>query len=76
MFVDIFGSCFEPESHSGQIRMAVRVELWVHRRARAVQNYEGKPRRTEVFENKLDLHVSLLISALVASVPLRKSLMI
>lgn len=22
MFVAIFGSCFEPESHSGQIRMA------------------------------------------------------
>lgn len=66
VFVAIFGSCFEPESHSGQIRMAVRVELWVRRRARADQNYEGKPRRTEVLEDNLDLHVSLLISALVA----------
>lgn len=41
MFVAIFGSCFEPKSHSGQVRVAVRVELWVYRRARADQNSEG-----------------------------------
>lgn len=42
MCVAIFGSCFEPESHSGKVRMAVRAELWVYRGARADQNSEGR----------------------------------